>query len=69
MALTYKYVIRQSVNMLYYTGNISVDVSDRWSPNFLDAQLYDTKALAEVEVENDEHGAIYFQVQEITIKL
>ena len=54
--------------MLYYTGNISVDVSDRWSPNFLDAQLYDTKALAEVEVENDEHGAIYFQVQEITIK-
>ena len=68
MALTYKYVIRQSVNMLYYTGNISVDVSDRWSPNFLDAQLYDTKALAEAEVENDEHGAIYFQVQEITIK-
>jgi hypothetical protein len=68
MALSYKYVIRQSVNMLYYTGNISVDVSDRWSPNFLDAQLYDTKALAEAEVENDEHGAIYFQVQEITIK-
>jgi hypothetical protein len=68
MALTYKYVIRQSVNMLYYTGNISVDISDRWSPNFLDAQLYDTKALAEAEVENDEHGAIYFQVQEITIK-
>jgi hypothetical protein len=68
MALTYKYVIRQSVNMLYYTGNNSVDVADRWSPNFLDAQLYDTKALAEEEVENDEHGAIYFQVQEITIK-
>ena len=68
MALTYKYVIRQSVNMLYYTGNNSVDVADRWSPNFLDAQLYDTKALAEAEVENDEHGAIYFQVQEITIK-
>jgi hypothetical protein len=55
--------------MLYYTGNISVDISDRWSPNFLDAQLYDTKALAEAEVENDYHGAIYFQVQEITIKL
>jgi hypothetical protein len=54
--------------MLYYTGNISVDISDRWSPNFLDAQLYDTKALAEAEVENNEHGAIYFQVQEITIK-
>jgi len=69
MALSYKYVIRQSVNMLYYTGNNSVDVSDRWSPNFLDAQLYDTKTLAEAEVENDEHGAIYFQVQEITIKL
>ena len=68
MALSYKYVIRQSVNMLYYTGNISVDISDRWSPNFLDAQLYDTKALAEAEVENNEHGAIYFQVQEITIK-
>ncbi len=69
MALTYKYVIRQSVNMLYYTENHSVDMADRWSPNFLDAQLYDTKALAEAEIEIDEHGAIYFQVQEITIKL
>ena len=55
--------------MLYYTGNNSVDVADRWSPNFGDAYLYDSKTLAEVEVENDGHGAIYFQVQEITIKL
>jgi hypothetical protein len=55
--------------MLYYTENHSVDMADRWSPNFLDAQLYDTKALAEAEIEIDEHGAIYFQVQEITIKL
>jgi hypothetical protein len=68
MALTYKYVIRQSANMLYYTGNISVDVSDRWSPNFGDAYLYDSKALAEAEIELDNHGVIYFQVQEITIK-
>lgn len=68
MALTYKYVIRQSANMLYYTGNLSVSVEDRWSPNFGDAQLYDSKALAEADIEIDEHGAIYFQVQEITIK-
>jgi hypothetical protein len=68
MALIYKYVIRQSANMLYYTGNVLINIADRWSPNFSDAQLYDTKALAEAEVENDEHGAIYFQVQEITIK-
>jgi len=54
--------------MLYYTGNNLVNIADRWSTNFLDAQLYDNKALAEAEVENDEHGAIYFQVQEITIK-
>jgi hypothetical protein len=68
MALIYKYVIRQSANMLYYTGNNLVNIADRWSTNFLDAQLYNNKALAEAEVENDEHGAIYFQVQEITIK-
>lgn len=68
MALTYKYVIRQSANMLYYTENHDVDMQDRWSPNFGDAHLYDSKALAEAEVENDNHGAIYFQIQEITIK-
>lgn len=68
MALTYKYVIRQSANMLYYTENHDVPMSDRWSPNFMDAYLYDSKALAESEIELDDHGAIYFQVQEITIK-
>ena len=68
MALTYKYVIRQSVNMLYYTENHDVPMADRWSPNFMDAHLYDTKALAETEIELDDHGAIYFQVQEVTIK-
>jgi hypothetical protein len=54
--------------MLYYTENHGVPMSDRWSPNFGDAHLYDTKALAEAEIEIDDHGAIYFQVQEITIK-
>lgn len=68
MAHTYKYVIRQSANMLYYTGNLSVSVEDRWSPNFGDAYLFNTKLLAEDEIEADNHGAIYFQVQEITIK-
>lgn len=68
MALTNKYVIRQSANMLYYTENHDVDMSDRWSPNFVDAHLYDTKALAETEIEADNHGAIHFQIQEITIK-
>ena len=68
MALTNKYVIRQSANMLYYTENNDLDISNRWSPNFGDAHLYDTKALAEAVIEIDEHGAIYFQIQEITIK-
>ena len=68
MALTNKYVIRQSANMLYYTKNNDVDISNRWSPNFGDAHLYDTKELAEAEIEIDEHIAIYFQIQEITIK-
>lgn len=68
MALTYKYVIRQSANMLYYTENHDIPMEDRWSPNFSDAHQYDTKALAESEIELDNHGAIYFQVQEITIK-
>lgn len=54
--------------MLYYTENHAVDVADRWSPNFGDAHLYDTKALAESEIETDNHGAVYFQIQEITIK-
>lgn len=69
MALTYKYVIRQSANMLYYTENHNLDMADRWSPNFGDAHLYDNKELAQAEIEKDEHCAIYFQIQEITIKL
>ena len=68
MALINKYVIRQSANMLYYTNNHDLGMADRWSPNFGDAHLYDTKALAEAEIEIDDHGAIYFQIQEITIK-
>jgi hypothetical protein len=54
--------------MLYYTENYDVPMADRWSPNFMDAHLYDSKALAESEIELDDHGAIYFQVQEVTIK-
>lgn len=68
MAIVNKYVIRQSANMLYYTENHDQPMEDRWSPNFTDAHLYDTKALAETEIETDNHGAVYFQIQEITIK-
>lgn len=68
MALTYKYIIVQATNLLYYTDNHSVEMQDRWSPNFLDGQLYDSKALAEAEIDTDNHGAIYFEVKEIIIK-
>jgi hypothetical protein len=54
--------------MLWYTENHDQPMEDRWSPNFLDAHLYLTKADAESEIEVDNHGLDFFNIFEVIVK-
>lgn len=70
MALVNKYIIRNATNMLMYTEDHSVPFEDRWTPDFHKAYLWDSKALAEAEIDAENtHGWEYFNIFEVTIKL
>ena len=68
MAIITKYVIRDATNDLYYTENHSIPLSDRWSPNFLNAFLFDTLTDAENEIDVEEYETTYFIIERVTIK-
>ena len=68
MAIVTKYVIRDATNDLFYTENHSVPLSDRWSPNFLNAFLFDTLTDAENEIDVEEYETTYFIIERVTIK-
>jgi hypothetical protein len=68
MAIVTKYVIRDATNELFYTENHSVPLSDRWSPNFLNAYLFNTLADAENEIDIEEYTNTNYMIQAITIK-
>lgn len=68
MAIVTKYVIRDATNDLFYTENHSLPLSDRWSPNFLNAFLFDTLTDAENEIDVEEYETTYFIIERVTIK-
>lgn len=68
MAIVTKYVIRDATNELFYTENHSIPLSDRWTPNFLNAFLFDTLSAAENEIDIEEYENTHFIIQPITIK-
>jgi hypothetical protein len=68
MAIVTKYVIRDATNDLFYTENHSVPLSDRWTPNFLNAFLFDTLIDAENEIDLEENINTHFIIDRITIK-
>lgn len=68
MAIVTKYVIRDATNELFYTENHSIPLSDRWSPNFSNAFLFDTLSAAENEIELEENPNTHFIILPITIK-
>jgi hypothetical protein len=68
MAIVTKYVIRDATNDLFYTENHSVPLSDRWTPNFLNAFLFDTLVDAENEIDVEEYETTYFIIERVTIK-
>jgi hypothetical protein len=68
MAIVTKYVIRDATNDLFYTENHSLPLSDRWTPNFLNAYLFDTIIDAENEIDVEEYETTYFIIERVTIK-
>lgn len=68
MAIVTKYVIRDATNDLFYTENHSLPLSDRWTPNFLNAFLFDTLTDAENEIDVEEYETTYFIIERVTIK-
>jgi hypothetical protein len=66
--LTIKYLIRNATNLLWYTENHDIPMSDRWTPNILDAHQYDSITAAETEIENDDHGLDIFNIFEVRIR-
>lgn len=68
MAIVTKYIIRDATNDLFYTENHSLPLSDRWSPNFLNAFLFDTLTDAETEIDVEEYETTYFIIERVTIK-
>jgi hypothetical protein len=69
MALTNKYIIRNATNMLMYTEDHTIPFEDRWTPDFNKAFMWDTKALAEAEIEAETtHGWELFNIFEVIIK-
>lgn len=68
MAISTKYIIRNATNDLFYTENHSIPLSDRWTPNFLNAFLFDTLADAENEIDIEEYETTYFIIERVTIK-
>jgi hypothetical protein len=68
MAIVTKYIIRDATNDLFYTENHSIPLSDRWTPNFLSAFLFDTLTDAENEIDVEEYVGTHYIIERITIK-
>lgn len=68
MAIVTKYIIRDATNDLFYTEDHSVPSSDRWTPNFSNAFLFDTSIDAENEIDIEENLNTYFIIERVTIK-
>ncbi len=68
MAIVSKYIIRDATNDLFYTENHLIPLSDRWTPNFLNAFLFDTLTDAENEIDAEEYENTHFIIERVTIK-
>lgn len=69
MALTSKFIIRNATNMLMYTEDHNIPFEERWTPDFNKAFMWDSRALAEGEIENENtHGTDLFNIFEVIIK-
>jgi len=68
MAIITKYIIRDATNDLFYTENHSIPLSDRWTPNFYSAFLFDTLIDAENEIDAEEYENTHFIIERVTIK-
>jgi hypothetical protein len=49
--MTITYIIQDATNLLYYTENHTIDIANRWTPDFLNAYQFSSLADAENEID------------------
>lgn len=66
--LTKYYLISNATNNSWYSENHTIPMSDRWTPNILEAYKYSTYEEAFTELDIDTFPATEFRIIEIVVK-